>query len=200
MFLSFLFGITSSLASAVIWHVMGDMLQGRLAGSNFSIAGVWVTLFQPASPSDSVSIEVLTIKHCRDHVRFHLENHNDARGTVISLKGMGIYRSSQFSAVYYFSGTSKPDTGTFVLRSRSSDNADALLSGVATQFIDREETGPVKVWSMPYRIIRIRIPLQLRLRRLLRNSYFQTYEEAYEWLSDVGAVKRLQEIGDTLPQ
>ena len=181
-FLGFLLGVAGSLTAAGIWAAMGDRLLRTIGGSWFSLSGVWVAAFEPISPPRSRSIELVTMLHSRDTVRFRIENYNSVRRRVVRIKGLGKYRSSQLSAIYYFVGKGQQDSGTFVLRSRSTDSGTTILTGVYTQIADREETGDVSVYSEAYTLRRIELPFARRLRRLRHGTYFENYEDLRVWL------------------
>lgn len=181
-FFGFLLGVCGSLTVAAIWTVMGDRLLRMLSGSCFSLSGVWLAAFEPVSPRPSRSIELVTMFHSRDTVRFRIENHNGVRDRVVRCRGLGKYRSSQLSAVYYLVGKGGQESGTFVLRSRGTDTGSTTLTGVYTHVVDREETGGISLHSETYALRRIELPFRRRLRRLLHGTYFENYEELRAWL------------------
>lgn len=182
----FVLGVAGSLAAACIWAVMGDRLARRVGGSRFSLSGAWLAAFEPISPRRTRSVELVTMLHSRDTVRFRIENYNSVRSGVLRLRGLGKYRSSQLSAVYWFVGRGEQDSGTFVLRSRSTDTGTTFLTGLYMQIADREETGDVSVRSEEYTLRRIELPFTRRLRRIRHGTYFENYEDLKIWLVSVG--------------
>jgi len=189
-FLAFLLGVAGSLTAAALWMVIGDHLLHSLSSGCFNLSGVWLAVFEPISPRPSTSLELVTMLHSRDTVRFRIENHNSVRGPMVRLRGLGKYRSSQLSAVYYLVGKSGQDSGTLVLRSRSTDTGSTVLTGVYTQVADREETGNVSLRSEPYTLQRIDLPFRRRLRRLRKGCYFENYAELRAWLISTGHWER----------
>lgn len=184
-FLGFLLGVATSLSAAAIWLVVGERLLRSIGGSSFSLSGTWLAHFKPISPAGSQSVEIITMSHSRDTVRFRLENYNSTRGHIVRCRGMGKFRSSQLSALWYLMDEGGQDSGTFVLRSRSTSDGPSILSGVYSRVVDLEEAGEVVIRTDPYTLLRIDLPLNRRLHRLRRGTYFKDYQELKSWLVTV---------------
>jgi hypothetical protein len=186
LLIGFVLGILGSLTAAAIWEVWGDRIQKGIADPAFSLSGMWLACFDPVSPSQSQGVEIVRIRQRRDSVRLYLENYNSVRRSVLQLKGTGKYRSSHLAAVYYLNGKDRLDTGTFILRTRSSDSADTVMVGVYTQLYDRHGKGETTLRSEPYELHPLDIPVSVRIRRLWRRTFFRDYAELTNWLAARG--------------
>jgi hypothetical protein len=181
----FVIGVVASLVASAIWHVVSYKLPTLIYDSG-SLDGIWVWCFPSSNTTEGDTIEFYRIKHFRnDRIKIHIDNYNSSRsGNPWSVIGEGVYRGIFLSAIYYFKDQNIHIAGTMNLRLHEDKKADRILSGVVTQYYDREGSMRVRPQSTIMVLRKVKVPIHMQIRALFTKTYFSKFTDAQRFIND----------------
>jgi hypothetical protein len=169
-----LFGAGALKLLAILYKLFSSI---AYSFENFTISGTWVASFD-SYLSDKKNIEILQIKQNQELVFFYLEQYNNKKNKPIAFLGRGIFRGSEFSAIYYAAHKSFARNGVFTLRLVHDVQSHTLLSGEYAEFANTQEGNKIEIAKGSYRLRKINLPVAYALRLRLRMQTFRNFNEA----------------------
>lgn len=182
IFLALTLGVIAGLITNSIWHQLYKVRK-IFGDSKYSLSGLYVTKFS-ADAVPGEFIEVVEIQHKnRDtlDVSFETYNSNDDRNRIC--KGYGYIRSSHVGIVFYYRDNFLSDIGTIILKSKSTNQGDIILSGYFSQIIDREETKR-QIYTSPYKLVGVETSFKKRINKLIKGRYFENYDDCKKFIEN----------------
>lgn len=158
-----------SKVSAVLWRFIRHIRQSRQA---HSVSGCWTGTCVLPSYNGTAHVEIWRIVQNREDISLSFFSYPpDGRPTLC--RGVGVFRVSMLSAIYYTPSSDTYESGVLALRLKG-----RRLIGLYAQFDPNDPEEPFFISDTSFCLTRIQLPFRQRVRMLFGLPPVMTYSQA----------------------
>ena len=171
-------GIMGAITLKALHLLYTKIINYIYLNNHFSISGIWIAEFDTGIKNKR-NIEIINIKQNKESIIFYLEQYNSLSSEIIKYRGRGIFRGSEFTAIYFPISKNDMQNGALILRVIHAPGQIATLDGIFSEFACSEKITDIVKGN--YQLQRFDLPLSRKIAFYIYRSYFNNYEELLKY-------------------
>ncbi len=178
-----LIGVLGGLVIKLINYIYVRITEYIYSYNNFTLNGIWLTKFQSYAP-DKSNIEIVSIKQKKELIYIKIQQYANNSNVPAKFTGLGIFRSSELSAIYYPNNKELLQNGTILMRVVHKLTEQPKLDGFYHEFDFTTENNKIKIGAGPYILQRVSLPFHKKIKILCNINCFSSYSEIQKFVED----------------